>query len=164
MGFELFLITLIFKVEENKMETRSEVANNLNKNIKVSVKKNNGVMERFSYEKLLKSLVMVETPFFESDKIISNVVSSLYDGITKKEIKKIVYESLCDVSEESANKYLATTTLKVRTTRDKIEAFDLTKIVNTLVQETNASQETAFEIASEVWKELKKLNVDYVTD
>lgn len=145
------------------METRSEVANNLNKNIKVSVKKNNGVMERFSYEKLLKSLVMVETPFFESDKIISNVVSSLYDGITTKEIKKIVYESLCDVSEESANKYLATTTLKVRTTRDKIEAFDLTKIVNTLVQETNASQETAFEIASEVWKELKKLNVDYVT-
>ncbi|OWT33498.1 anaerobic ribonucleoside-triphosphate reductase [Methanobrevibacter sp. 87.7] len=145
------------------METRSEVANNLNKNIKVSVKKNNGVMERFSYEKLLKSLVMVETPFFESDKIISNVVSSLYDGITTKEIKKIVYESLCDVSEESANKYLATTTLKVRTTRDKIEAFDLTKIVNTLVQETNASQETAFEIASEVWKELKKLNVEYVT-
>ena len=36
------------------METRSEVANNLNKNIKVSLKKNNGVMERFSYEKLLK--------------------------------------------------------------------------------------------------------------
>ena len=73
------------------METRSEVANNLNKNIKVSVKKNNGVMERFSYEKLLKSLVMVETPFFEYDKIISNVVSSLYYGITTKEIKKIFY-------------------------------------------------------------------------
>lgn len=145
------------------METRSEIAGNLNRNIKVSVKKNNGVMERFSYEKLLKSLVMVETPFFESDKIISNVVASLYDGITTKEIKKIVYDLLCDVSEESANKYLATTTLKVRTTRDKIEAFDLTKIVNTLVQETNASQETAFEIASEVWKELKKLNVEYVT-
>lgn len=145
------------------METRSEMAGNLNRNIKVSVKKNNGVMERFSYEKLLKSLVMVETPFFESDKIISNVVASLYDGITTKEIKKIVYDLLCDVSEESANKYLATTTLKVRTTRDKIEAFDLTKIVNTLVQETNASQETAFEIASEVWKELKKLNVEYVT-
>ena len=74
------------------METRSNIAENLKDDVKVSVKKNNGVMERFSYEKLLKSLVMVEAPFFESDKIIANVVSSLYDGITTKEIKKIVYE------------------------------------------------------------------------
>ena len=106
---------------------------------------------------------MVEAPFFESDKIIANVVSSLYDGITTKEIKKIVYESLSEIDEESANKYLANTTLKVRTTRDKIESFDLSKIANTLVEETGASQETAFEIASDVWKELKKLNVEYLT-
>ena len=34
---------------------------------KITVKKNNGVCEAFSYEKLLKSLVMVEAPFFESE-------------------------------------------------------------------------------------------------
>lgn len=145
------------------MKTRSNIAETLQEDIKVSVVKNNGVMERFSYEKLLKSLVMAESPFFESDKIIATVVSSLYDGITTKEIKKIVYESLSEIDEESANKYLANTTLKVRTSRDKIEAFDLSKIANTLVQETGASQETAFKIASEVWKELKKLNVDSLT-
>ena len=145
------------------MKTRSNIAETLQEDIKVSVVKNNGVMERFSYEKLLKSLVMVEAPFFESDKIISTVVASLYDGITTKEIKKIVYESLSEIDEESANKYLANTTLKVRTTRDKIESFDLSKIANTLVQETGASQETAFKIASEVWKELKKLNVESLT-
>ena len=33
---------------------------------------------------------MVETPFFESDKIVATVVSQLYDGIKTKEIKKIV--------------------------------------------------------------------------
>ena len=145
------------------MKTRSNIAETLKEDIKVSVVKNNGVMERFSYEKLLKSLVMVEAPFFESDKIIAKVVSSLYDGITTKEIKEIVYESLSEIDEESANKYLANTTLKVRTSRDKIESFDLSKIANTLVQETGASQETAFKIASEVWKELKKLNVDSLT-
>lgn len=145
------------------MDSNSEMVDNLSKSVKMNVKKNNGVLERFSYEKLLKSLVMVETPYFESDNIISNVVSSIYDEITTKEIKKIVYESLSNIDEEIANKYLANTTLKVRTTRDKIESFDLTKIANTLVEETGASQETAFRIASEVWKELKKLNVEYLS-
>lgn len=145
------------------MDKRSEVANILSDNVKISVEKNNGIKERFSYEKLLKSLVMVEAPFFESDKIIADVVSSIYDGITTKEIKKIVYESLENIDSEIANKYLASTTLKVRTSRDTIEAFDLSKIANTLVEETGASQETAFQIASDVWKELKKLNVEYLT-
>ena len=145
------------------MQNKSKTLDNVFEDIKVSVKKKNGIIERFSYEKLVKSLVLVETPFFESDKIISQVISSTYDGITTKEIKRIVYEALTDIDEEVANKYLATTTLKVRTSRDKIEPFDLTKIANTLIQETGASQETAFEIATNVWKELKKLNVEYLT-
>lgn len=135
----------------------------LSKPVEINVKKNNGITERFSYEKLLKSLVMVEVPFFESDKIIADVVSQLHEGITTKEIKKIVYENLEDIDNEIANKYLATAQLKVHTSRDTIEPFDLSKIANTLVEETGASQETAFKIASDVWKELKKLNVEYLT-
>lgn len=145
------------------MEKTSEIMKELGNSKKINVEKNNGIKERFSYEKLLKSLVMVETPFFESDKIVAQVVSSLYDGIKTKEIKKIVYECLEDIDGEIANKYLASTQLKVRTSRDTIEAFDLSKIANTLIEETGASQETAFEIATEVWKELKKLNVEYLT-
>ena len=141
------------------MERSSEIGNNLNESVKINVEKNNGIKERFSYEKLVKSLVMVETPFFESDKIVATVVSQLYDGITTKEIKKIVYECLEDIDTEIANKYLASTQLKVRTSRDTIEAFDLSKIANTLIEETGASQETAFEIATETWKELKKLTL-----
>ncbi|BBL62037.1 anaerobic ribonucleoside triphosphate reductase [Methanobrevibacter arboriphilus] len=145
------------------MQNETKTTDDLSNKVKICVKKNNGIMERFSYEKLLKSLVMVEAPYFESDRILSNVASSVYDGISTKEIKKIVYELLSEIDEESANKYLAATTLKVRTSRDKIESFDLAKIANTLVEETGASQETAFEIASQVWKELKKLNVEYLT-
>ena len=59
----------------------------MNETVKINVEKNNGIKERFSYEKLMKSLIMVETPFFESDKIIATVVSQLYDGIKTKEIK-----------------------------------------------------------------------------
>ena len=99
--------------------------NDLKKSAKINVEKNNGITERFSYEKLLKSLIMVETPFFESDKIVATVVSQLYDGIKTKEIKKIVHECLEDIDSEVANKYLASTRLKVRTSRDTIEAFDL---------------------------------------
>jgi ribonucleoside-triphosphate reductase len=141
-----------------KVEKVDNVENDI-KRAKITVKKNNGVCEAFSYEKLLKSLVMVEAPFFESEKIVSTVVENLYDGISTKEIKKIVYECLEEVDSEAANKYLAKTTLKVRSSRDKIEPFDMAKIASTLVEETGASQETAFEIATEVWKELKKLNV-----
>lgn len=145
------------------MERSSDIADSLNGSVNINVVKNNGITERFSYEKLVKSLIMVEVPFFESDKIIATVVSQVYNGITTKELKKIVYECLEDVDSEIANKYLANTQLKVRTSRDTIEAFDLSKIANTLVEETGASQETAFQIASDVWKELKKLNVSYLT-
>ncbi|MDR0900455.1 MAG: anaerobic ribonucleoside-triphosphate reductase [Methanobrevibacter sp.] len=145
------------------MQNETKMADNSLNNVKICVKKNNGIMEKFSYEKLLKSLVLVEAPLFESDNILSNVLSSIYDGIPTKELKNIVYESLSEIDEETANKYLANTTLKVRTSRDTIESFDLAKIANTLVKETGASQETAFEIASQVWKELKKLNVEYLT-
>lgn len=145
------------------MDRSSDLANSLAESVNINVVKNNGITERFSYEKLVKSLIMVEVPFFESDRVISEVVSQIYNGITTKELKKIVYNSLKEVDNEIANKYLATAQLKVRTSRDTIEPFDLTKIANTLVEETGASQETAFNIASEVWKELKKLNVEYLT-
>jgi ribonucleoside-triphosphate reductase len=45
----------------------------------------------------------------------------------------------------------------VRTSRDTIETFDKTKIERTLIEETGASPELADKIATEVWKEVKKL-------
>ena len=118
------------------MEKISELGNNLQESVKINVEKNNGIRERFSYEKLMKSLIMVETPFFESDKIIAAVVSQLYDGIKTKEIKKIVHECLEDIDPEIANKYLASTQLKVRTSRifgpvaRELREHDFTKIMS----------------------------------
>ena len=36
------------------MERSSEIANNLNKTVKINVEKNNGIKERFRYEKRIK--------------------------------------------------------------------------------------------------------------
>lgn len=127
------------------------------------VLKNNGMHERFSHDKLVKSLLMVGAPLWASEKIASQVATAAYNGIATAEIKILVYDSLKEIDETSADKYLATNKLRVRTTRDKIETFDQTKIEKTLIVETGASEELAYEIATDVWKELKKLRVDYLT-
>ena len=130
---------------------------------KTCVLKNNGIYEKFSHEKIVKSSLMVGAPLWAAEKIAWSVATAAYDGISTAEIKMLVYDCLKKIDEKFADKYLATNQLKVRTTRDTIEPFDKTKIENTLIVETNASKELAEEIANDAWKELKKLDVEYLT-
>lgn len=130
---------------------------------KTHVLKNNGIYEKFSQEKIVMSLLMVGAPLGAAQKISSYVAAATYDGIPTTEIKMLVYDSLKKIDTEMADKYLATNQLKVRTTRDTIEPFRKSKIENTLIVETNASPELAKEIANDAWKELKKLDVEYLT-
>ena len=106
---------------------------------------------------------MVGAPLWASEKIASRVATAAYDGITTAEIKMLVYDYLKEIDRKIADRYLATNKIRVRTTRDKIEGFDQKKIENTLIDETDASEKVAHKIASDVWKELKKLDVDYLT-
>ncbi|MEN4028657.1 MAG: anaerobic ribonucleoside-triphosphate reductase [Methanobacterium sp.] len=130
---------------------------------KAHVLKNNGIHEKFSQEKIVMSLLMVGAPLGAAQKISSYVASVAYDGIPTTEIKMLVYDSLKKIDTKMADKYLATNQLKVRTTRDTIEPFNKERIENTLIVETNASPELAKEIANNAWKELKKLDVEYLT-
>lgn len=130
---------------------------------KTCVLKNNGIYEKFSPEKLVKSCLMVGAPLWAAEKIASSVATATYDGISTAEIKIIVYDCLKKIDEKIADKYFAANALKVRTTRDTIEPFDKSKIQKTLIVETNASKELAEEIANDAWKELKKLDVEYLT-
>ncbi|MDI6725012.1 MAG: anaerobic ribonucleoside-triphosphate reductase [Methanobacterium sp.] len=130
---------------------------------KTCVLKNNGIYEKFSPEKLVKSCLMVGAPLWAAEKIASSVATATYDGISTAEIKIIVYDCLKKIDEKIADKYFAANALKVRTTRDTIEPFDKSKIEKTLIVETNASKELAEEIANDAWKELKKLDVEYLT-
>ena len=96
------------------------------------VLKNNGIFEKFSYEKIVKSCLFVGSSLRTAEKIASQVASSSYDGITTKEIKMWVYESLKSADSEMAEKYMKTNQLRVRTSRDTIEPFDKSKIANML--------------------------------
>ena len=127
------------------------------------VLKNNGIFEKFSHEKILKSCLMAGAPLLAAEKISSQAATAAYDGVTTKEIKMWVYDSLKRVDTEMADKYLRTNQLRVRTSRDTIESFDKTKIEKTLIVETGASPELADKIATEVWKEVRKLDVEYLT-
>jgi len=135
----------------------------LNTSAKTHVLKNNGIYEKFSHEKIVMSSLIVGAPLGAAQKISSYVACAAYDGIPTQEIKMLVYDSLKKIDTKMADKYLATNQLKVRTTRDTIEPFDKAKIENTLIVETNASKELAKEIANNAWKELKKLDVEYLT-
>lgn len=127
------------------------------------VLKNNGIFEKFSHEKILKSCLMAGAPLWASEKIASQTAGAAYDGVTTKEIKMWVYDSLKRVDTKMADKYLRTNQLRVRTSRDTIESFDKTKIEKTLIEEAGASPELADQIATEVWKEVKKFDVEYLT-
>ena len=90
--------------------------------------KNNGIFERFTHEKIVKSCLMVGAPLWAAEKISSYVAKAAYDGISTAEIKMLVYDCLKRVDGKTADKYLASNTLRVRTSRDTIEPFDQRKI------------------------------------
>jgi len=125
--------------------------------------KNDGIKEKFSYEKLIRSFIMINIPLGLSEKIAYKVSKEAHDNITTKEIKNLVYEILKKENTNLAEKYYNTNTLRVRTGRDTIEPFDKSKIANTLIQETQTTPKLANKIANEVYKELKKLELDYLT-
>lgn len=130
---------------------------------KTCVLKNNGIYEKFNYEKIVKSCLMVGASLWAAEKIATDVATAVYNGISTAEIKILVHDSLKKIDGKAAGKYLAANQLKVRTTRDTIEPFDKSKIEKTLIVETHASEDLAGEIATDACKELKKLDVEYLT-
>ena len=44
--------------------------------------KNNGIFERFTHEKIVKSCLMVGAPLWAAEKISSYVAKAAYDGIS----------------------------------------------------------------------------------
>ena len=129
----------------------------------IHVIKNDGIKEKFSYEKLIKSCLMINIPLGLAEKIAYKVSKEAHDNITTKEIKNIIYNLLKKENKNLADKYYNNNTLRVRTGRDTIEPFDKSKIANTLIQETQTTPKLANKIANEVYKELKKLQLDYLT-
>jgi len=54
---------------------------------KTCVLKNNGIYEKFSYEKIVKSCLMVGASLWAAEKIATDVATAVYNGISTAEIK-----------------------------------------------------------------------------
>ena len=57
------------------------------------VLKNNGIFEKFSHEKIVKSCLMVGAPLWAAEKIASQAATAAYDGINHRD-QELVYDSL----------------------------------------------------------------------
>ena len=60
----------------------------------VCVVKNNGIFERFSHEKVVKSCLMVGSSLWAAERIAAYVAKAAYDGVSTAEIKMLVYDCL----------------------------------------------------------------------
>lgn len=136
-------------------------------NFKLNVVKKNGVKESFNINKLVKSLLNSNIDYEHVDLIVNVVCSKIYDGITTDEIKRIVCDVLKEIDNQNGTKYAKNyqfkNVLKVRTSKNEFQPFDKNHIINSLVDETGLDRKTAEKIGSEIEKEIKKLNLKYLT-
>ncbi len=129
----------------------------------MTVIKRNKKKEKFNINKLAKSLINSGVNYGDLDRVLAEVCSKIYNGITTDEIKDIVYNVLKKIDKDVADNYKKGIILKVRTSEKEFELFNKEKIVKALIREAGADKETAEKIADEVERELKKLNVKYLT-
>ena len=130
--------------------------------IGIKLKKTDGTQQTYQTSKIITSLTNAGADTETAENIARKIEENIYDGISAKEIRQQIHEELTVTgNEEVANNYMQEK-LKVRTDNG-MEHFDLIKIANSLVSEAKLSQETAFTIATDVWKQLKKLNPQYLT-
>ena len=70
----------------------------------IYVMKNDGIKEKFSYEKLVKSCIMINIPLGLAEKIAYKVSKEAHEDMTTKEIKNKIYNFLKDENETLADK------------------------------------------------------------
>ncbi|MCQ6253495.1 anaerobic ribonucleoside-triphosphate reductase [Methanocaldococcus sp.] len=129
----------------------------------MTIIKRNKKKENFNINKLAKSLINSGVNYGDLDRVLAEVCSKIYNGITTDEIKDIVYNVLKKIDKNVADNYKKGIILKVRTSDKEFEPFNKEKIVKALIREAGADKETAEKMADEVERELKKLNVKYLT-
>lgn len=140
-------------------------------------------IERFDENKLINSLLNVGLQASLSVRVANEILGEILEGmngvdtaerkdtapksseieISSKEIKSKVYEKLKNINNVMAEKYLNGNTTKVRTSLSTFEDFDVNKISKSLVEETGIDEKAAKKIAKRVEKQMRKLNIEFVT-
>ncbi|MBP2172769.1 anaerobic ribonucleoside-triphosphate reductase [Methanococcus voltae] len=134
----------------------------------IKIIKKSGDSEQFDINKLVKSLLNSGVDYSDVEPILSNLYENIDEGMTTDELKKSIFSVLKEYEAENGSskyseKYLYDNCLKIRTSGKEFEGFDKHKIAEALINEANADETIALKIANEVEKELKKMDVKYLT-
>lgn len=129
----------------------------------MKVRKNSGLLENYMPEKLISSCLNSGATLSQASQVERKIKSRLFDGITTKEVREMVFGELKAVKPSVARRYEGHTGLKVRTSKIVLESFNKKRIVDSLVYETRLDVSLAKKIAKEVEKELSRMKLNYVT-
>ncbi|MBM3308977.1 MAG: anaerobic ribonucleoside-triphosphate reductase [Candidatus Altiarchaeales archaeon] len=129
----------------------------------VNVKKADGSLEKFSPDKIITSCMNVGASFIQASQIASEVAEAAYEGMPTKEVRNIIYDKLKLVDSSMAEEYMYRLHMNVKTSKTILEKFNIQKIVDSLIKETDLDKSYSSLIAREVEKELAKMHLRHVT-
>ncbi len=123
-------------------------------------------VEKYSQDKVLAVCTRAGTTQEIAEKIAQEIDSNFDEDdkatISMSEIRKLIFALLYKYDWASAKRF-RTEEIFIRTSSEKFEVFDRTKISRSLIKETSISEEQADGIALDVEKFIKNLNLTYLS-
>ena len=124
------------------------------------------MVEKYSYDKIVSICLRAGTTSEIAEKIAGEIDSNFTEEekttITMSEIRKLIFTFLYKYDWASAKRF-KTEDIYIRTSSDKFEIFDRSKISRSLIKETGISEEQADGIAMDIEKFIKNLNLSYLS-
>ncbi|MBI2629619.1 anaerobic ribonucleoside-triphosphate reductase [Candidatus Pacearchaeota archaeon] len=124
------------------------------------------MVERYDYDKIV-SICLRSGTTPEIAERIANEIDSNFDEDDKKailmsEVRKLIFALLYKYDWASAKRF-KTDEIYIRTSSEKFEVFDRSKISRSLIKETGIKEEQADGIAMEAEKFIKNLNLSFIS-
>lgn len=133
------------------------------KDDRISVVKSDNSTERFDFNKIVTSCMNAGAPYATASAAASEISKKVYDGVSTKEIRSMIYAQLRKTNLKLAERFKYRENLRVRTSKTTLDRFDKQKIVESLIRETKLDERLAETIARDVEKELGRMRLGYVT-
>jgi len=124
------------------------------------------MVEKYNYDKVISICMRAGTTPEIAEKIANTIDSSLDEDdrqiVAMSEIRKLIF-ALLYKHDWAAAKRFKTDEIFIRTSSEKFEVFDRSKISRSLIKEAEISEEQADAIAMDVEKFIKNLNLNYIS-
>ncbi|MBM3234169.1 hypothetical protein FJZ19_03675 [Candidatus Pacearchaeota archaeon] len=124
------------------------------------------MVERYNYDKVISICIRAGTTPEIAEKIANTIDSGLDEDdrriVTMSEIRKLIFALLYKYDWAAAKRF-KTDEVFIRTSSEKFEVFDRSKISRSLIKETGIIEEQADAIAMDVDKFIKNLNLNYIS-